>query len=504
MNEIKYLDSTGTQSLISETKTRLATKQDIIQVDTMPIASEEVMGNVYQYIGANTQSYVSGYFYKCVSDGASSPTYSWTRINVQPSSGSGSGSIVKGYRRASNGKFYEEDTYTTLISGDENTIYIDIPTKYQYEYDSTAKVFNELGEKMPGVATEYEVGTTKPDNLTIFVNENGTIRTRIWSGTQEEYDLQKYKIPNDTTIIISDSIVVPESDTYVNGVKIVPWALGSDEDIVAMVQGHYDGKIDLYDYWNVGDKRIVHLTEQPSVRNKELGISESDQEITLISKEYGNNDIAFVVSFGNIYPNALLSVGDTAENRLSWSTIYGRRWCNNTLYNALSDTLRPIFKKFDYVCAESCNSENIITLNDYFAFFAEKELYGTGTYSKATEANALQQFDWFKTKEHRVLHSDIEVTEMPAADASTYDKTYYYTGETTAEFTHNKYYLCDLDDDGVYRWYLVTYVPYYTRSVYSVDEYSNVDYAAVNCNDDVVMLRNSRLSPAGYVPFGCI
>lgn len=65
-----------------------------IQVTSLPTASVTELGNVYQYIGTTTASYTNGYFYKCISDGAVTPTYSWVQLNVQPSGGSGGGSGI--------------------------------------------------------------------------------------------------------------------------------------------------------------------------------------------------------------------------------------------------------------------------------------------------------------------------------------------------------------------------------------------------------------------------
>lgn len=59
----------------------------IVQVDFMPEASSTYLDKIYQYVGTTTENYTNGYFYKCVSDGAVSPTYSWSRIDVQPSGG---------------------------------------------------------------------------------------------------------------------------------------------------------------------------------------------------------------------------------------------------------------------------------------------------------------------------------------------------------------------------------------------------------------------------------
>lgn len=62
-------------------------------VDTMPTASADLVGTIVQYVGTTTANYTNGYFYKCVSDGAVTPTYSWTRIDVQPNNGGGGSSL---------------------------------------------------------------------------------------------------------------------------------------------------------------------------------------------------------------------------------------------------------------------------------------------------------------------------------------------------------------------------------------------------------------------------
>lgn len=56
-------------------------------VSTMPTAAVGYLDKIVQYVGATDATYTNGYFYKCVSDGAVTPTYSWTAVEVQASSG---------------------------------------------------------------------------------------------------------------------------------------------------------------------------------------------------------------------------------------------------------------------------------------------------------------------------------------------------------------------------------------------------------------------------------
>lgn len=60
-----------------------------IQVSTMPTAAVGEFGNIYQFVGTTDANYTNGYFYKCVSDGQTPATYSWTQTNVQPAGGGG-------------------------------------------------------------------------------------------------------------------------------------------------------------------------------------------------------------------------------------------------------------------------------------------------------------------------------------------------------------------------------------------------------------------------------
>lgn len=55
------------------------------QIDTLPTASVDNLGKIFQYTGATGPSYINGYFYKCTT--SDNVTYAWTQWNVQPSSG---------------------------------------------------------------------------------------------------------------------------------------------------------------------------------------------------------------------------------------------------------------------------------------------------------------------------------------------------------------------------------------------------------------------------------
>ena len=75
--------------------------------------------------------------------------------------------------------------------------------------------------------------------------------------TPQIYDAgaQAYK---DSTGFVYDESNGAWDERWV-AVKIVPFATGTDEEIAAMVKAHYNDKINIADYWTVGDTRTVHL-----------------------------------------------------------------------------------------------------------------------------------------------------------------------------------------------------------------------------------------------------
>jgi len=54
------------------------------RVETLPTASANEKGNIYQYIGTTGSGLVNGYFYECVESTTTPGTYSWVQKNVQP------------------------------------------------------------------------------------------------------------------------------------------------------------------------------------------------------------------------------------------------------------------------------------------------------------------------------------------------------------------------------------------------------------------------------------
>ena len=83
MPTVKYLNEAKTQELITEIKTRLATK--VTHYSSMPLASAALSGQIVQYIGTTNQYYTEGDFYRCDYDENADPQAVWTKISYNKS-----------------------------------------------------------------------------------------------------------------------------------------------------------------------------------------------------------------------------------------------------------------------------------------------------------------------------------------------------------------------------------------------------------------------------------
>jgi hypothetical protein len=233
--------------------------------------------------------------------------------------------------------------------------------------------------------TDYLVTDTE---LTSVAN---AIRTR--GGTQAQLEW-----PNG---FVSAIAAIPSGG---GSVEIVPWSTGTDEQIVAMVEAMDAGTLSIEDSgWKVGDERVVQLSAMAATG---VGESHAAQSVTLVLMDSGKFDLVgggkdhFVVGQKHSL-NEAGYMNSSNTNSGSWEGSARRQWCNDVYRAAIPEALRGIFKQFNVITAESYNGSTNKVSKDYFALFAEQEIFGTRTYSNTTEAAALSQIEWYKTANNR-------------------------------------------------------------------------------------------------------
>lgn len=188
-------------------------------------------------------------------------------------------------------------------------------------------------------------------------------------------------------------------------VEIVPWATGTDAQIAAMIAALDDGRITIQDTgWQIGDERTVSLAAMEATG---VGEIHAAQEVTLVLMDSQHYDLVgggkdhFVVGLKNcLNEMGYMNSTDTAAG--SWESSARRTWCNNVFKNAIPATLRNCFKQFEVITCTEWDGTTNTTSNDYFALFAEKEVFGERTFSNEIEAAALTQVAYYATEANRI------------------------------------------------------------------------------------------------------
>ena len=115
-------------------------KQDKMQFETMPIASQGLSGKIFQYIGTTNANYTNGYFYKCLQTGSTPSSASISQ------SGSGGMSDLSVNVSTFESQISSSGTYSFVYSDGNwtlNSSIVDL-TDYGISYSGSPVDFDEL------------------------------------------------------------------------------------------------------------------------------------------------------------------------------------------------------------------------------------------------------------------------------------------------------------------------------------------------------------------------
>ena len=187
---------------------------------------------------------------------------------------------------------------------------------------------------------------------------------------------------------------------------IVTFSNGTDEEILAMVQAHYDDKIKLSDYWTIGDTRTVTLSAMSATY---VGESHSSQDVQLTIIDFDHDDLVTPI---NGKTKAAISVqlknclntkgymNSSNTNSGGWEESARRKWCNDIFYNAIPSILRNGIKQVIKKNYKVYNSNNITTTSDYCFLLSETEIFGEKKY--AIDSTEGTQYEYYKTSSNRI------------------------------------------------------------------------------------------------------
>lgn len=196
--------------------------------------------------------------------------------------------------------------------------------------------------------------------------------------------------------------------------KIVTFAGGTDAEIAKMIQAHYNNKINISDYWAVGDTRSVSLSAMSATG---VGESHRAQTVQLVILGFEHDDLATAI---NGHSKAAVSVGlkdclmdatsasnvnkgsaDTEKGYMNstntnvggWKNCARRTWCNNVFFSALPSVWRSMVKIVNKKSGTGggSSSDTEITADKIF-LAAEIEIFGSRKYSVDGEGTQYQYY----------------------------------------------------------------------------------------------------------------
>ncbi len=230
---------------------------------------------------------------------------------------------------------------------------------------------------------------------------------------------------------------------FLSFLLIVTFADGTDEQIAAMVQAHYDGKINISDYWAIGDTRSIDLEAMEAT-----GVSESHraQTVQFVIGDFDHDDLTTTINGHTKAAITLLQkdclmdesnasshtngrynaengyMNSTETNSGGWKSCARRTWCNDVYFNALPSVLQSMVKIVDKKASAGNKSTTIETVQDKIFLAAEIEIFGTAPNSCLDEGTQYQYYKNVTANRYK----------MPKWNSSTSSHVYWgrspYTG----------------------------------------------------------------------------
>lgn len=195
-----------------------------------------------------------------------------------------------------------------------------------------------------------------------------------------------------------------------SSLDLVSWSNGSYEQLAAMLEAHYKGRINIANFWNVGDMRTVTLDAIPSgvpsamdAQTVQLVLLNAGGK-TLVTPQYGTSTCAFVVGVRN----CLKAEGyiNTSTNS-NYKTSAMRTYLNENVYQAFPSDLKLLMKDFVNNTTAYNNGSYLVETEDIVCLAGANEVFG---YPNAwgTLAGEGNQFTYYVTQANRIKRINSE------------------------------------------------------------------------------------------------
>lgn len=278
--------------------------------------------------------------------------------------------------------------------------------------------WNEIETGGGGVKSLITVTTTdfigkevtcvsEDESLTSVFDENGNANFKV------SY-LGDYRITCEgKTKVITIDVLGGVYSLEFNLLKIVTWADGSWDDISKMLEAHYNGEIDISDYWSVGDIRMVDVSTISAMPPLTDTHSEGSYEFQILGFAHdnladGSGKSAITIWQKTGFNNkGMPIVADSRGNSAlpKWEDSDRRMWCRTNYFNALPVELSSLIKNVKKLSQISTSSSSflasLIETEETVSILSIGEVLGDVNSNNAKFQDG-EQYDFFKTESNRM------------------------------------------------------------------------------------------------------
>lgn len=264
---------------------------------------------------------------------------------------------------------------------------------------------NELfGKTVTLTLNGANVGTT-------VLASNGTCSFVVQ--TPGTYTITSGEAHKDVTVTSDNVLNKTVISVELSLLKIVAFATGTDAEIAAMIKAHYNNKINIADYWAVGDIRTVHLSAMAAIH---VGESHRAQDVQFVIGDFEHDDLRTPINGHSkaavtlLQKDCLMDAANASNpvngsedtergyiNELGttaggWNECPRRAWCNNTYFTALPTIWQSMVKSVKKKASGGNTQTSIDITIDKVFLAAEIEIFGLTKYSAPGEGTQYQYY----------------------------------------------------------------------------------------------------------------
>lgn len=258
----------------------------------------------------------------------------------------------------------------------------------------------------PGIPyVEYKISVTNTGSDPITIREIG-YRQKMCYENSSSASSRTYLVLLDRTVL-TEPLTIQAGDSGIidyklqtlpvertkNGVRLVSWTYGSDEDVAAMIDAAHQGLIDLQEDagWRVGEFRTIHVDAWTGGGN----VSHAAVDIKIAISQFGDyNECGSVLQFDFLesFPEKQrMTASNTNVGGYSATEMYTTTL--PALVEALPSWLKTRLKTFSVVATEGNQSTTLETIgNNKLALRSASEVRATpnASYFPVSEGSEVQ------------------------------------------------------------------------------------------------------------------